>query len=505
MIVVTCTTCFTALATLLPYLPVFMGVLKLTPIQMSIILSVATAFSAPVRLIVGYLADRLQRRSTVFAIASILTMMFHLALYFTPIEESPTFSNNDYSMQGSLCYKSDHFILETFNETSFLHYNVSNGFNKSEMICCLGDEKNGSTCLDISFYKIGADLSIVDSISNVEQWFSLQDSQIKDESLCINFQNCNRTVHVELEPSNNMRTFWIFFVLYFFAQCTFCPLQNILDSLIYSFLRGTGKPEDFGKSRLWGTVGFGLCALASGVIQDTLTEQGWMGRKTYVFSFALFSTGLLLAACMTLLIRAPSEVTNAHSRKMSGNNLKKAESEAKPFKEESSTETFALKRDLVKIMCGFYLSIIITTGMISGILAGCLEGFFYYFLVSLDPNNKSVVGISLVVACTCEVIVLFFSGRILSLLGSKRCLYLVFVVFVIRFIACSYLENSWYGLITEATQCICFGLLYPIMSSWASSLVPSHLQSTVQCYLGAIYFSLGIMPYNCDLIALIHL
>ena len=478
-----------------------MGVLKLTPIQMSVILGVVIIVSAPIRLVVGYLADRFRMREMTFAAISMLTVTFHLSLYFIPTDESRSLISNDYSMQGSLCYKSNYFTLEAFNKTAILlHNNYTSDFNRSEINCCLEDITNSSACriLQVSFNKIGDNLTLISNISDVEQWFSSRNSQTEGHSPCIDFQYCNKTTFIYFGTSDNQRTFWLFFILYFFAFGFLSPLYNLLDSLIYSLLKISGKPEDFGKTRFWGTIGFGFFAFVSGMVQDTLSKQGWKGRETYVFSFGAFSIGSLLVVALLLITKAPTEDTAENSRKTSNTNSKKDkvnsfESEIKPFQEESNTETpiFENTKNMVKIMCGFYLSIIIMTGMVAGTSAGCLEVFFYYFLVSLDSNNKSVLGICLAVSCTCEAIVLFFSGRIMSLLGSKRCLYLVFVVFPIRFMACSYLENPWYGLIIDATQCICFGLLYPLMTSWASSLVPAQLQSTVQCYLGTTYLSFG--------------
>lgn len=490
---------FSAHASLFPYLPVYMGLISLTPIQMSIIFGVALSLSAPIRVVVGYIADRFRMRKMAFAVASILTVMFHLSLYFIPSEEPQSLRSSDYSMQGSLCYRSGHFALEAFNKTVTLHDNYTNDFNMSEINCCLEDVTNTSYCHHVSFKEISDNLTLVNNIRDVKRWFSSRNLQAENQSLCIDFQYCNRTTFTHFETSDNQRTFWLFFILYFFAFGSCTPLYNLLDSLVYSLLKITGRPEDFGKTRLWGTIGFGFSAFLSGLIQDALSKQGWKGKETFVISFVNFSIGSLLAIVLISITKAPTEETSENSRKPSNNansmknKVNSIEPEIKPFQEEAINEPHILEnaKDVMKIMCGFYLTVIITTGLVAGTCAGCLEVFFYYFLVSLDPENKSVLGICLAVSCTCEAIVLFFSGRIQSLLGSKICLYLVFVVFPIRFVACSFLEIPWYGLIIDATQCICFGLLYPLMTSWASSLVPGHLQNTVQCYLGATYISFG--------------
>lgn len=460
---------------------------------MSLILGIATTLSAPFRMVVGYLADRLQAREVVFAIMALLTALFHLSLYFTPTEESPTLIHNDYSTLVGMCSNSRRFTLEAFNETVSIMIN-SSSYKRTDVRCCF----DGSTCFDMSYS--GGDIKylLVNNLSDVEHWFTSRNVPLEDQPHCIDLQNCNRTTTIELKPFDNRKTFWTFFVLYLFAQATFSPLLSLLDSLIYISLTKVGKPKEFGKSCLWGVLGFGLFAFVSGAIQDYLKQQGRESRETYVFTFAMFCLGMVLVAVIAIATRSSVEVSKTVNAKAIESNLtaderNSVESEIKPLNDESNVKSsiFQDTKEMVAILCGFYIFIIIVTAMISGMLAGCLEGFFYYFLASLDPNNKLVLGACLAVSSICEAIVLFFSGRILSLIGPKNSLYLVFVVFAIRFVSSSYLENPWYGLLVDAIQCISFGLVYPVMTSWASSLVPSKFQSTVLCYVGAVYFSLG--------------
>lgn len=148
-------------------------------------------------------------------------------------------------------------------------------------------------------------------------------------------------------------------------------------------------------------------------------------------------------------------------------------------------------RDFPRVASQFYMIVLILSSLIAGTLSGCNEGFFFYFLYSLDPNNKRVMGLSLAFSSLGEIIVLFFSGKVTLMMGRKNCLYLVFIVYALRYLANSFLNNVWFAVFTEFSHSLCFGLFYPVVSAWASSLTPLALQSTTQCYIGSVYFSLG--------------
>ena len=458
-----------------------MGTLGLSPIQMSIILGIATACSGPARLTIGYAADRIQKRPLVFAVSAFFGSVFYISLYFTPINgkgdgaENWTCVNIDYSS-----LRENKSSVTTYSQTL-----TAGNYDDVMPRCCSGQHSMKSeNCTILMDYFRNLD------DSNGNNWTHRINISRQYSVICP--KHCNDTSHAD--RSNNRRTFLTFFVLYFLAQAAYSPLQSILDSLIHVALIRLNKSSEFGKCRVWGSVGFGLCAFSSGFMLDVLTKIGWKGRSVYSLNFAFLGLGLILSSAVTLFI--------AHS----GNYSKNAQNIATDGGTEScSTEiiseennrksVFTDRKMLVKIFCSFYLSVVMLTGLVSGTISGSIEGFFYYFLASLDPNNKLVLGVSLGVACITEVTVLYFSDKIIKRLGYQKCLYLVFLTYASRLVASSFLTDPWFGPLIDSTQGLCFGLLYPVMSTWASSEVPNELHSTVQCYLGAAYYDLG-KPFN---------
>lgn len=75
--------------------------------------------------------------------------------------------------------------------------------------------------------------------------------------------------------------------------------NGVLSYLIYKFF--IGDEFDYGKQRVWGTIGFGTTALISGYIVDLFSDVS----ITYVPAFAvmLFFSICDLFACIKLKVR----------------------------------------------------------------------------------------------------------------------------------------------------------------------------------------------------------
>lgn len=451
-----------------------MGTLGLSPIQMSMILGIATACSSPARLTIGYIADRIQKRPLVFAISAFFGSVFYISLYFTPID-----GKGDEVKNGT-CVNVDYSSLRENKSSVTTDPQAASTANYDDVIlrCCSGQNSIKSENCSILFQNL--DDSNGNNRThriNISSQYSL---------VCPN--HCNVTA--QDDRSNNHRTFLTFFVLYFFAQAAYSPLQSILDSLIHVALIRLNKSSEFGKCRVWGSVGFGLCAFLSGFMLDVLTKAEWKGRSVFSLNFAFLGLGLILSSVVTMFI-AHSGNHSKNARNISTDGGTESCSTEIISEENHRKSVFTDRKMLVKILCKFYLSVVMLTGFVSGTISGSIEGFFYYFLASLDPNNKLVIGVSLGVACVTEVTFLYFSDKIIKRLGYQKCLYLVFLTYVGRLVAYSFLIDPWFGPLIDSTQGLCFGLLYPVMSTWASSEVPNELHSTVQCYLGAAYYDLG--------------
>lgn len=519
---------FAAIAVLLPFIPVYMRQLGLSPAESAIILSITTALTGIVRAIVGIVADKLNRHRLIMFLCCIFGGIFHFCIMFAPPESSRSNHSVLDSVNRTICCSSSNNALKlsllcdhsadgyTWSSFSSSHFNSSqnllifalddlllnekklmNQIKNCSLSCsCKPDEKfpnlnNHSTYKEKNHTTVKSLSSSCDQFSNI--LFSVSHSSDNcsngSDLECIGRSESHLVVNLDLvefcgladeglchlmceNPSDTMppvnvtdqlspkfqHTFIIVFILFFFGQSAFTPIFNLLDGIVYNYL-GDQRGE-YGKQRLWGTVGFGLFAIKSSVIVDILSRSG--ADNSYLYSFIAFFLLCFITGFMVCFFKSSPE----------------------PSMESS------LHKNVRLLFCNFYLNILFVVMLIAGLLAGVQECFFFWFLKNLGADQL-LLGVALLISCTTETIILFFSGKLISKFGCNVCLYLVFFVFSIRFLVNSFIENPWLALLPEASQCICFGLLYPTVTSWGSRLTPPGMQGTVQSFLGAMYLSIG--------------
>ena len=477
--------------------------LHLSPIETAIILSVVTAFCAPIRAVIGVIADKLQQHKAILMMCCFICGVFHFCLYFVPpeIESTQTLAYAQYGL-NSTCNRNsidfcisdkadverakEIFLTEISKADNFSNITIAKTNTLSEscvLICCssggevsrqsnfLGNVStwNNETCSSLALLKINNSKESRKNLVGFCGSSLLEGSDlktlVKKSELCdfVQERNCNLVCEdksASVIYPRYKKTFVIFFVLYFVAQAALSPIFSILDSIIFTYLGD--ERNKFGKQRLWGTVSFGIFAISGGYIVDLLKSNEI--QASFLFSFITFLIFMVISGLVVFGYRNVPEIVASD-----------------------------VCQNFCVLLCNFYLMIIVASVFVGGFLAGILEGFFFYFMDSLG-SDKLIMGIALLVACICEVIILFFSGKIIKLIGHSRCLYLVFFTFFVRLLSNSYIYNPWWAVGTEWMQCVCFGLLYPTVSAWASALTPPGMQGTVQSLIGAVYFSLGKQP-----------
>lgn len=133
---------------------------------------------------------------------------------------------------------------------------------------------------------------------------------------------------------------------------------------------------DYGKQRVWGTIGFGTTALVAGYIVNIFSDVS----ITYAPAFAvmLFFSICDLFACIKLKVRLAFHTAQKISDRVTGLQLPVIESPENIFK------------DLKKLVNNR----VVITFLVFAVLAGILDSFIIYFLFwygSPTTNPKSIV------------------------------------------------------------------------------------------------------------------
>lgn len=475
--------------------------LGLSPAESAIILSVTTALTGVVKAIVGVVADKLHRHRLIIFICCLIGGIFHFCILFVPpVASIPSSAATEWKVccrsaslalcddvsNGSVSVSSQFSMSGLAVDSSLLDVLTVDHARVCILRCCTdfdsdfqGGERNSSvtalvtkspkSCQSIADLVVPSSQKVtncsVGGDGNCDPDFRVALETTKfcslaDRRAC--FVVCGNAsasdVHSDQSVPRYQETFILVFILFFIGQSAFSPIFNLLDGLVYVYLGD--KHGEFGKQRLWGTVSFGSFVLTSGFVMVALGK--YTTSNTYLYAFIAFLCLLFLTGLTVYFYK----------------------------KTPKSSSTDGITKAIRIVLCDFYLVVAYVVMLVAGMIAGDLEAFLFWFLKDLGAE-QSLFGVTLLVSSILEAFVLFFSGALIKKFGFSACLYVVFAVYAIRLLANSFIENPWVAIVTEATQCICFGLLYPAVTSWGSTLTPPGMHGTVQGIMGAMYLSIG--------------
>ncbi|KAH3831315.1 hypothetical protein DPMN_104578, partial [Dreissena polymorpha] len=497
---------------LLPFISVFMRHLGLSSTETGIIYGVMPLITLLVRPLGGILADKMMIHKLMIAVCSLLTGISYCCLLLTPAKSPGEFQStqmplartkvqcspldsfvNDCAKNGSTCPKSIGTLLENgvynksnlqcefncirskinpspsskacFTQTtgSLVSGNCDNtpidtakGVRfESKLQDILNNKIVGSNSTDLDQVCVDYDLRHM-TFNGTEYWQMLCDSEVSLDceitfANLTDFQACPYVT----ETSKLSNTFWIFFIIFFFANIVMSPVFTLIDAVAFDMLGP--KPELWGRQRLWGTIGFTAFAVTSTFIMDAISQS----HKTinYSVSFYIFMGLTTISAFVTYFLN-PKNVQSARLLK----NLK-------------PLLTF-------KILA--FLLVMMSFGMMNVVI----EAYLFWFLQELGGPQK-LLGLCVVFSCIPEMIMFHFAGAFIKKFGNIPCVLLACPAYAVRFFCYSFLSNPWFVLPVEMTHCFTFALMYASATGYANSISPEGLSATMQGVLAAVYWGIG--------------
>lgn len=267
----------------------------------------------------------------------------------------------------------------------------------------------------------------------------------------------------ELKPTLlKSSTFWVFVVLMCLGTIGFNVANSISDAVCFDVL-GDAQEMKYGAQRVWGTIGFGVTALVSGV--------------------AVYYTNSSFAPAIIIMLV------------FSGLDLL-AVSKLKLPQLGNSETLFRDVYDLVNRKS-------IATFLVFATLAGIIDSFIIYYmfwyledvaiLSGYEGQIKLIEGIVVAAECLCGEIPMFlYSGKILKKLGYIHCLTLCFFTYSIRLALISLIPNPWWLVPIEMIMQGCtYALCYTCIVAYAAAIAPQGTSATVQGLVAGVDDGLG--------------
>ncbi|PSN34533.1 hypothetical protein C0J52_19089 [Blattella germanica] len=295
-------------------------------------------------------------------------------------------------------------------------------------------------------------------------------------SMACNSISLNELLETPTADSYNVTQlyqFWLFTVLLVIAFIAKVVATSVGDAICFSLLGK--KPQEFGRQRLWGAVGWGGASMLAGFLVDKFSEG--KVEKDFSAIFYLMLVLMILDVVISCRLECRQEISRGNFFKNVG-----------------------------RLMLEPRIAVFIMWCTFIGVTTGVLWLFLFWHLEDLVSNDdckvklwlKTMEGLLVGVRCFGgELPFFFFAGPILRAIGHIHSMSLVLFVFGLRCTLYSVLQDPLWCFPLELLQGLTFGICYTTMTSYASIIAPPGTEATMQGIVGAIFEGVdAIKPSN---------
>ncbi|CAI6362092.1 unnamed protein product [Macrosiphum euphorbiae] len=261
--------------------------------------------------------------------------------------------------------------------------------------------------------------------------------------------------------------FWMFFTTIALIKMVGMA-RTVLEDTVCMDLLGEDK-NNYGKQRLWGSIGWSLFAITSGACVDFYSAG--LEYKNYAPGYVIASLCFLLDIYVVFNLKIVQE-----------NDTKTVASDVKKVFTEGKVLVFLLW----VVFIGFFMSFI--------------WYFVFWYLEDLSnefhPETKSwmktLQGTALLIQCFGgEVPSFIFSSYILKRVDHMTILSVVFFTFTVIFSLYTIIENPLWELPVELLSGITFAMSHSAAISYAALITPAGAEGTLQGVVGTAYTGIG--------------
>ncbi|XP_042871057.1 uncharacterized protein LOC122252587 [Penaeus japonicus] len=277
---------------------------------------------------------------------------------------------------------------------------------------------------------------------------------------------CGRGAGVSAElPASELASRYEFWVLFLWLLLQFCGYVVVLDlqeTVCFQMLGDA--PHRYGQQRLWGTISYGLAAMAGGALVDWYSKD----QETKDYWPVHVMVAVFLALDVLVVARLRFSVTD---------------------KKISPSAVHGVFRQPPVLLT-------VLTTVVLGLSCGMI-GTFHFLLVEdvaaawdpLFPHLKLLQGLMLGVQClVAEVPCLFLTGWLIKKIGYSNAFLLSLSTFCLRLCLYGAVTNPWWFLPIELLHGVSYAVAFAGVASYANSVTPEGAEATMQAIFGGVFF-----------------
>ncbi|XP_066991663.2 major facilitator superfamily domain-containing protein 6 [Anabrus simplex] len=392
-------------------------------------------------LIVDYFRDQ---RKLVFIVLVCSMNMFYILMYFIPHPPVPVISE----------YKLTNIEFESDFNCRSQEALAIQGCGENRQVLCDWTCNNNSNGSSLSAILTKAE-------SNSTDQFEVCGTKFSEHFNTMEAMKCNFTCVLDKTSDNadclyGTPTFWSFVILMSLGTIGFNVANSISDAICFDVL-GSGGEMGYGMQRVWGTLGFGVTALLSGLAVDMWSGSSATKDYTPAFLLVLVFGVIDFICCLKLELPVIPRSEN-------------------------------IFKDLGKMLRHKHISIFLVFATFAGITDSFIIYFLFWYLEDLASSTGDMMKMKLleglVIAAETlvgEVIFFMLSGKILRLIGYGHSLTLCFLAYALRLGLVSFITSPWWVLPIELfMQGPSYAMCYTTIVAYASAVSPPGTSATMQ-------------------------
>lgn len=256
------------------------------------------------------------------------------------------------------------------------------------------------------------------------------------------------------------------------------PVKPLLDAAVMGLLK---DKSGFGKSRLYGQLGFGF---GSFLVGPFLGRQESIGSIFYMQALLAVPTSIL----MLMFIKTTAK---AQVQRMKEKDEKDRASAIMSRRTSSSVKPTDLRSALEHVGKNYRILVFFTFVFMLGISSGIIENFAYVRLKEMGGYDGNVLGICRLVSSIAGVPMFWAAGPIVKAIGVNGVLLTSMIAYVLRFTVYGNISNTWQALPAEILRGVTFALFTTGSTYYVYLASPSMLIATMLSLLSGTYNGLG--------------
>lgn len=276
----------------------------------------------------------------------------------------------------------------------------------------------------------------------------------KKSSISFTAEHKLQTTKVIVHDKNEMeRLFYIFLILIVVGEIFEAPSFIMIDTALIQKLGD--KCHDYGKTRCFGSLGYGLASFGVGAVLDT-TRYVYCGREmnNYMVVFYFF-VGFMVIAFIFVLALFSFKYT-----------------------EDSSSASSSIF-EVYKLCFSPKYATFLLTAWFMGIGNGGQVTFINWYLEDLGAT-KFMMGLTTTIRASAVIVGFFCSGVVINKIGELQSVFWSLLLFAVIFYGYSYLINPWLVIPLEILQGFVYAISWSTCIVYLSAVTPDDGAATMQ-------------------------